>query len=68
MFVGFNMSGFSNELKQRLIDYFQTKYGQKLTSEQAEAFLLSLANLYSLVVERRAGPQGQPDRRSTCIT
>lgn len=40
------MSIFSEELRQRLIKYLKTKYGIEITSEQAEDFLSSLANLY----------------------
>jgi len=40
------MAQFSEKLQKRLIEYFLTKYGLQITSEQAEDFLSSLANLY----------------------
>jgi hypothetical protein len=40
------MARFSEELRKRLIKYLSTKYDLQTTSEQAEDFLSSLANLY----------------------
>lgn len=40
------MARFSEELRKRLINYFSTKYDLQITSDQAEDFLSSLANLY----------------------
>lgn len=45
------MASFSKELVEQLIEYFTTKYDIKLTSEQAEDFLSSLAEFYLAMSE-----------------
>ena len=43
------MSFFSQQLKQRLIDYFISHYGIEISFEQADDYLNSLAKLFDLV-------------------
>jgi len=42
---------YSEPLRNRLIDYFQKKYGLDITPEQANEYLESLANLYDWLAE-----------------
>jgi len=43
------MYQFSQQLKQRLIDYFINRYGFKISLEQADDYLNSLARLFDLL-------------------
>lgn len=46
------MEKFSQQLKNRLIDYFKDNYGLEITSDQAEIYLDSLADFYFAVSEK----------------
>jgi hypothetical protein len=55
------MSSFSEELRLRLIKYLKTKYDIQITSEQAEDFLSSLANLYlAMSGDEKEQPSDKP--------
>lgn len=43
------MYQFSQQLKQRLIDYFINRYGIEISLEQANDYLNSLAKLFNLL-------------------
>ncbi len=50
------MGNFSQQLKNRLIDYFENNYEIKITSEQAEQYLNSMADLYLAISQKEKSP------------
>ena len=51
------MYKFSQQLKNRLIDYFKSNYGIEITSQQAEIYLDSLADFYFVVSKKEKRPK-----------
>lgn len=62
---------FSTELIERCKKYFASKYGHQITSDQAEAFLSSMADLYDFMsrsaASQRAPQVGAREARSVTL-
>jgi hypothetical protein len=55
---------FSDTLKERMMNYALEKYGKKITPEEAEEYLRSLANVYLAFYEiERQKRRGKKSRK-----
>lgn len=55
------MGNFSQQLKDRPINYFKSNYEIKITSEQAEQYLSSMADLYLAISQKGERPNNAFD-------